>query len=72
MRTVGGAIGAQLSAAIVSAEFVLGGRFPAESGFVAAFAMSAAGALVALGVTFLIPARARAGASARRPAPEAA
>jgi hypothetical protein len=34
--------------------------------------MSAAGALVALGVTFLIPARARAGASARRPAPEAA
>jgi MFS family permease len=72
MRTVGGAIGAQLSAAIVSAEFVLGGRFPAESGFVAAFAMSAAGALVALAVTFAIPARARDRASGRRAAPEAA
>jgi EmrB/QacA subfamily drug resistance transporter len=72
MRTVGGAIGAQISAAIVSAELVLGGRFPAESGFVAAFAMSAAGALVALAVTFAIPARARDRASGRRAAPEAA
>jgi len=66
MRTVGGAIGAQLSAAIVSAQLVLGGRFPAESGFVTAFAMSGVGALVALGVTFLIPARER--APAGRPA----
>jgi hypothetical protein len=51
---------------------VVGGRFPAESGFVAAFAMSGAGALVALGVTFAIPARAPDRAPARRPAPEAA
>jgi EmrB/QacA subfamily drug resistance transporter len=72
MRTVGGAIGAQISAAIVSAELVLGGRFPAESGFVAAFVLSGAGALVALAVTFAIPARSRAGAAARRPATEAA
>jgi EmrB/QacA subfamily drug resistance transporter len=72
MRTVGGAIGAQISAAIVSAELVLGGRFPAESGFVVAFAMSGAGALVALGVTFAIPARERARGAAGRPAPEAA
>jgi EmrB/QacA subfamily drug resistance transporter len=65
MRTVGGAIGAQISAAIVSANLVLGGRFPAESGFVVAFAMSAAGAALATAMTFLIPARRRASASAR-------
>jgi MFS family permease len=70
MRTVGGAIGAQISAAIVSADLVLGGRFPAESGFVTAFAMSGVGAIVALAVTFLIPARerARAGRPAEVPA----
>jgi len=57
MRTVGGAIGAQISAAIVSADFVLGGRFPAESGFVTAFALSGVGALVALLVTLAVPSR---------------
>jgi EmrB/QacA subfamily drug resistance transporter len=72
MRTVGGAIGAQISAAIVSAELVLGGRFPAESGFVAAFAMSAAGGLVALAVTFAVPARSAGRGGARRPATETA
>jgi hypothetical protein len=41
----------------VSAHLVLGGRFPAESGYTAAFAMSGAAALVALFVTFAIPAR---------------
>jgi EmrB/QacA subfamily drug resistance transporter len=68
MRTIGGAIGAQVSAAIVSASFVLGGRFPAESGFTAAFVMSGVGALVALAATFAIPARERVLAGARRPA----
>jgi EmrB/QacA subfamily drug resistance transporter len=72
MRSVGGAIGAQIAAAVVSAEFVLGGRFPAESGFVIAFAMSGAGGLVALALTFAIPARGEARAGAGRPAPEAA
>ncbi|MEA2383581.1 MAG: hypothetical protein QOH72_3552 [Solirubrobacteraceae bacterium] len=57
MRQIGGAIGAQVSAAIVSAHFVAGGRFPAESGYTIAFAMSGVGALVALAVTFAIPAR---------------
>jgi hypothetical protein len=57
MRQIGGAIGAQVSAAIVSAHLVLGGAFPAESGYTIAFAMSGVGALVALGVTFAIPAR---------------
>jgi EmrB/QacA subfamily drug resistance transporter len=55
MRTIGGAIGAQAAAALVTAHTVAGG-FPAESGFTAAFAMSGAGAIVALGVTAAIPA----------------
>ena len=59
MRTVGGAIGAQISAAVVSAHFVLGGRFPAESGFVTAFAMSAIAAGIAFAVVFIIPSRER-------------
>jgi EmrB/QacA subfamily drug resistance transporter len=58
MRQIGGAIGAQVSAAIVSAHLVTGGRFPAESGYTTAFAMSGAAAIVALFVTFAIPARA--------------
>ena len=57
MRQIGGAIGAQVSAAIVSAHLVLGGTFPAESGYPIAFARSGVGALAALGVTFAIPAR---------------
>ncbi len=68
MRTVGGAIGAQLSAAIVSADFVLGGRFPAESGFTGAFVMSGVAAVVALAVTLAIPSR----AATRGPADEGA
>jgi EmrB/QacA subfamily drug resistance transporter len=71
MRTIGGAIGAQISAAIVSAQFVLGGRFPAESGFTAAFALSGAGALVALAVAFAIPAHRRAPAPAQQQPVEA-
>jgi EmrB/QacA subfamily drug resistance transporter len=56
MRSIGGAIGAQIAAAIVSARLLAGG-FPAESGYTTAFAMSAGAALVALGVTALIPGR---------------
>jgi MFS family permease len=71
MRQIGGAVGAQVSAAIVSAHFVLGGRFPAESGYTAAFVMSGAGAIVALLVTFAIPPR-RAAVAARPASPDAA
>ncbi len=60
MRTIGGAIGAQVAAAIVSASLVEGSAYPAESGFTGAFTMSAVGSLVALAVCFAIPARARA------------
>ena len=62
MRTIGGAIGAQVAAAIVSASLEDG--FPSESGFTGAFTMSALGSLVALLVCFAIPAR-RARATAR-------
>ena len=62
MRTIGGAVGAQVAAAIVSASLEDG--FPSESGFTGAFTMSALGSLVALLVCFAIPAR-RARATAR-------
>jgi EmrB/QacA subfamily drug resistance transporter len=71
MRTVGGAIGAQISAAVVSAHFVLGGRFPAESGFVTAFVMSAIAAAVAFAVVFIIPSRERVTAARGTQAAEA-
>jgi MFS family permease len=69
MRQIGGAIGAQVSAAIVSAHLILGGTFPAESGYTTAFAMSGAGAIAALFVTFAIPAREE--PVTERPAPAA-
>jgi MFS family permease len=59
MRQIGGAIGAQVAAAIVSGHLIAGGRFPAESGYTIAFAMSGVAALVALAVTFAIPGRER-------------
>ena len=57
MRTIGGAVGAQVAAAIVSASLEEGASFPSESGFTGAFTMSALGSLVALLVCFAIPAR---------------
>jgi EmrB/QacA subfamily drug resistance transporter len=67
MRTIGGAIGAQVAAAIVSASLDDGARFPAESGFTGAFTMSALGSLVALLVCFAIPSRRVKRAPARVP-----
>ena len=58
MRTIGGAIGAQVAAAIVSGALAEGAQYPAESGFTGAFAMSAAASGVALLVCFAIPSRA--------------
>jgi predicted MFS family arabinose efflux permease len=57
MRSIGGAVGAQVAAAIVTGSIVHG--HPGESGFVGAFTMSGVGALVAMGVTFAIPRRSR-------------
>jgi MFS family permease len=65
MRTIGGAIGAQVAAAIVSGALSEGALYPAESGFTGAFAMSAAASGVALLVCFAIPSRADVRARAR-------
>jgi EmrB/QacA subfamily drug resistance transporter len=58
MRTIGGAVGAQVAAAIVSGSLAAGALYPAESGFTGAFTMSALASLVALLVCFAIPSRA--------------
>jgi EmrB/QacA subfamily drug resistance transporter len=55
MRSIGGAVGAQISASLLASKTILDGRFPAESGYTAAFAMTAVAAFVALAVTALIP-----------------
>ena len=60
MRTIGAALGSQVAAAIISANTLPGTEIPVERGFTVAFALSAAGALVALLPTFLL---------GRRPAP---
>jgi EmrB/QacA subfamily drug resistance transporter len=70
MRSVGGAIGAQVAAAIVSAKLLADG-FPAESGYTLAFVMSGAAAVVALAVTGLIPGRRREAAAGASTAIEA-
>ena len=64
MRSIGGSVGAQIAAAIIAGHQILGGRYPAESGFTDAFVMSAAAAVVALIATALIPRPPR-GAEAR-------
>jgi EmrB/QacA subfamily drug resistance transporter len=67
MRTIGAALGSQVAAAIISANTLAGTEIPVERGFTLAFAISAAGALVALLPTFLLARR-----PAPRPVPEAA
>jgi EmrB/QacA subfamily drug resistance transporter len=58
MRTVGGAFGAQIAAAIVTNHIPEGSRYAAESGFTAAFLMGAVALAIALGTAALIPDRA--------------
>ena len=55
MRSIGGSIGAQIAAAMLAGNQILGGRYPAESGFTDAFVMSAVAAVIALAVTLIIP-----------------
>jgi EmrB/QacA subfamily drug resistance transporter len=63
MRSIGGSVGAQISAALLASHEIAGGRFPAESGFTDAFIMSAVAGVLALAVTGLIPRR---GSGAKR------
>ena len=55
MRTVGGALGGQIAASIVTAHLEVGTSFPVESGYTAAFLMSAVGLLLAFGAALAIP-----------------
>ncbi len=55
MRTVGGALGGQIAASIVTAHMEVGTSFPVESGYTAAFLMSAVGLLLAFGAALAIP-----------------
>jgi len=57
MRTVGGAFGAQIAAAIVTSHLEPGTSFPQESGFTTAFAMGSVALLIALVAVLLIPGR---------------
>ena len=56
VRTIGGALGTQVSAGIVTATLALSG-LPSESGFTIAFAASAGALAVAFFVSLLVPAR---------------
>jgi hypothetical protein len=56
MRTIGGALGAQVTASIVGAHLGAAG-LPTETGFVVAFAVSAVALGIAIGVALLIPRR---------------
>jgi EmrB/QacA subfamily drug resistance transporter len=59
MRTVGGSLGGQISATIVSAHVIGGTHIARESGYTAAFFLSAGVMVLAFGATLLVPMRAR-------------
>jgi EmrB/QacA subfamily drug resistance transporter len=65
MRTVGGSLGGQISATIVAAHVILGTQIAKESGYTAAFFLSAFVLLLAFGATLLVPVRARVRAGVR-------
>jgi EmrB/QacA subfamily drug resistance transporter len=68
MRTIGASLGAQVSAAIITANTLPGTEIPLERGFTIAFALSAVGALLAFLPTLLLSRR----GPARQPVPEPA
>jgi EmrB/QacA subfamily drug resistance transporter len=55
MRSIGGSIGAQLAASIVAGHVAANTHLPAESGYTAAFALSAAGLALAFAAALAIP-----------------
>jgi MFS family permease len=57
MRTIGGAIGAQVAAAVLASNTAAGAPVPLERGFTTAFALAAAAAVLALLPTLLLTAR---------------
>ena len=59
MRTIGGTIGAQRSAAVLTTCTVSGTQLPADTAFTLTFLVSGIVAFAGLGAVFLIPARSR-------------
>jgi EmrB/QacA subfamily drug resistance transporter len=59
MRTIGGALGSQVSAAVVAAHVSAGSVVPAETGYSEAFALSAAAVMLSVGAAWLVPGRLR-------------
>jgi EmrB/QacA subfamily drug resistance transporter len=62
-RTVGGAFGAAIATAILTGHTIAGTPVPTEGAYEAAFLMSAAGAVLAIGAALLVPTRAAAKAA---------
>jgi len=58
MRTVGGAFGAAVASAILTGTTVAGSSLPSEGAYTAAFVLSAAGGVLAVGAALLVPTRA--------------
>ncbi len=56
MRTIGGSLGGQIAASVVAAHIAVSG-LPEESGFTAAFLISAAGVALALVAAIMVPGR---------------
>jgi EmrB/QacA subfamily drug resistance transporter len=69
MRTMGGAFGAALVTALLTADTIPGTPIPTEGAYTKAFAVSALGALLALGAAIAIPASRVAGHRSAPPAP---
>ncbi|MEA2191094.1 MAG: hypothetical protein QOI73_1215 [Solirubrobacteraceae bacterium] len=57
MRTIGGSLGAQVTASIVATHVIRGSRSPAESGFTEAFVLSALVLVLAFAAALAIPRR---------------
>jgi cyanate permease len=74
MRTVGGAFGAAVATAILTAETIGNTTTPTEGAYTTAFVLSAGGGLLAICAALMVPSlRAeRAAAAAAEPAPAAA
>lgn len=70
MRLIGGSIGGQVAASIVAGHIAAGTALPEESGFIAAFVMSAVGVGAAFVLAFWIPGRPQPAPVAVRPLSE--
>ena len=57
MRTIGGSVGSQVTAAVLAAHHLPGSPLPAESAFTLAFVISAIGVVAAFAAALLIPGR---------------